>query len=275
MSPLWMAAALAAPPLVEAWVQSPDGKPEIVLQIRADEAVEITPPSGDGVTLGAMRERVEVVGGLTVTTRTWQLQPRPGSAVLSGACATAGGGEPVCAEPVYVDFGKAPDRPGMADIVEPGRLWSIPWLPIFGAVAVLGILVAWARRARSKPPAPVPAGPPEPHDARALRRWAEVQADTTLDDLSRAEALSEIFREYVEAALAFPARSWSTTETLAHLGRLAHLARENVPRARSLLRATDRVKYADVRPGADLFEELDADLRAFIDSTRPRAWEGR
>src|SRR5690606_19878631 len=93
-----------------------------------------------------------------------------------------------------------------------------------------------------------------------------------LSDLDRAHALSEITRTYIEAVLRFPATKWSTTETLAHLGRLTALPQGNVPRVRRLLRATDRVKYAGDTPEHALLEEWDADLRALIDATRPRSW---
>ena len=54
---------------------------------------------------------------------------------------------------------------------------------------------------------------------------------------------------------------------------MQHLPEGNMARARRLLRATDRVKYAELRPGQDFFEDLEADLRAFVGSTRPRTWE--
>jgi hypothetical protein len=44
---------------------------------------------------------------------------------------------------------------------------------------------------------------------------------------------------------------------------------------RRILRATDKVKYAESRPSPEFFEELDSDLRAFIDATRPRTLEKR
>ncbi|HMV70485.1 MAG TPA: hypothetical protein PKA64_26830 [Myxococcota bacterium] len=133
------------------------------------------------------------------------------------------------------------------------------------------------QRARRRParPAPVIVAPPEAPHLAALRRWEAVRADPSLDDHARALALSEIFRDYVEATLSFAARALSTTEILRHLEQLTFLPRENLPRAKRLLRATDRVKYADDQPGTDLFEELDSDLRAFVESTRPKSWDAR
>ena len=47
------------------------------------------------------------------------------------------------------------------------------------------------------------------------------------------------------------------------------LPRTNLPRAKRLLRATDRVKYAEVPPDERFFAELEDDLRGFIDATKP------
>ena len=91
--------------------------------------------------------------------------------------------------------------------------------------------------------------------------------------MDKAKALSSIFRDYAEAVLSFPASAWTTTEILEKMRSMSHLAEGNVPRARRLLRATDKVKYAEHRPGEDFFEDLDADLRAFVGSTRPHAWK--
>ena len=120
---------------------------------------------------------------------------------------------------------------------------------------------------------PVPEVPAEPPDTVAIRAWEAVRADEALDDERKAQALSRIFRDYTEAALGIPAVAWTTTEILGHLGRMANLPEGNVPRARRLLRATDLVKFAEKKPGTDFFEDLDADLRAFVGSTRPTRWD--
>ena len=145
--------------------------------------------------------------------------------------------------------------------------------PVAIIVAVLffgGIWLAFRATSRGEPPEL----PPEPPDVAALQRWEAIRRDPTLDDMARAHALSQIFRTYVEAVLTFPATAWTTSEILERLRDMAHLPTGNVPRARRLLRATDRVKYAEARPGQDLLEELDADLRAFVGSTRPHSWNG-
>jgi hypothetical protein len=177
---------------------------------------------------------------------------------------------------LFIDIATEAPREGEPeDIVEPSRIIQIPW-GWFGAAAggfavlAAGIFLAFGRTG-SKKEAVLPADPP---DVAALRAWEAVRSDPTLDDQERALAISRIFREYAGVVLGFSATAWTTTEILAHLRGLAHLPEGNVPRARRLLRATDRVKFADHKPGTDLFEDLDADLRAFVGTTRPHQWTG-
>lgn len=176
--------------------------------------------------------------------------------------------------PLFVDLGVQTPRDGLADITDPEPVFALPW-HVFAAVGGVGGLVAgglwWALRGAGH--REVPPVPPEPPDLAALRRWEAVRADPTLDDEEKATALSLLFRAYIEAVLSLPATRWTTTEILERLGAMEHLPEGNVPRARRLLRATDRIKYADARTTEELLEELDADLRAFVGSTRPQRWE--
>jgi len=175
---------------------------------------------------------------------------------------------------LWVDLGVEPPEVGeLADIVEPPAVWSIPWTPILAVsgamvLALGGLLVAFARPRRERQQVAVPEAP----DIVAIRTWEAVRDDDGLTEEQKAEALSRLFRVYVESVLAFEATAWTTTEIMARLRDLGHLPEGNVPRAKRLLRATDRVKFAEHRPDADLFDDLDADLRAFIGSTRPTAW---
>jgi len=176
---------------------------------------------------------------------------------------------------VWVDLGvEAPEVGDLADIVEPPEVWTIPWGPILavsgaGLLFIGGIVFAFARP-RPTEEARVRRDPP---DVRALHAWEAVRADQNLTDEEKAEALSHLFRAYTEEVLAFPASAWTTTEIVAKLKAMTQLPEGNVPRAKRLLRATDRIKFADAKAGEDLFEELDADLRAFVGSTRPAAWQ--
>ncbi len=233
-------------------------------------------PLVDGLTFEAATERVERLGDRVVTTRHYPFKGGEGRYIIEGLCARPVDAEPACAQPLYVDIGAPPDRSSMADISEPEPLWPLPpWRWIVAGTFSLVMLLAGAGWAMRKPEEVVyRVIEEEPPDVVALRAWEAVRADVELDPHDKALQLSSIFRAYVERVLDYPARAFTTTETLAHLRSLAALAPENTPRARRLLRATDRVKYAEATPNEDFFDDLDSDLRAFVDSTRTRSWEG-
>lgn len=268
---------------VRTWLEGTSGKDGLlVVQTAFDPsgAVELPEPVVPGLTLQPVGDPVtERVGRREVVTQRYRFSGQ-GSHEIPALEARWQGGqeEPVTSSstPLWVDLGVEPPRPGeLADIQEPERVWTVPWGPVLAVGGVGGLMIAglWLalRGARYKP---VAQAPPEPPDLAALRRWDAIRVDASLSDEDKAKALSLLFREYTEAVLGFPATSWTTTEILQQLRQLAHLPQGNVPRAKRLLQATDRVKYADARVGNDLFEELDADLRAFVSSTRPQRWEG-
>ena len=271
-----------APVEVRTWLSGPVGESggAIVVQVEhpSDWMVELRAPEVSGVVFAPAGEgRVETIGARVVDTRSWTFSAPPGAWEIPGFRATwspsgASPGE-VASSPLFVHVGgKADEAPAMVDIADPPRVRSVPWRPLdiaMAAVVAVGTALV-VRRVRRKPASVAARVPP---DVVAVMAWEATRADPTLDPHAKAVVLSRIFRDYVEAVLHFPATSWSTTETLDHLGSLPHLAEGNIPRARRLLRATDRVKYAEATPGADLFEDLDADLRAFIAATRPHVWE--
>jgi hypothetical protein len=194
----------------------------------------------------------------------------PLTAVWTGPDGTTAVGRSV---PLWVDLGVEPPRSGEpADIVEPATDGLMGW---FVAAALLAATLAvGAALWRAVRPRHVPVAPPaDPPDVVALRAWEAVRSDPLLDPHRKALALSRLFREYVEAVLAFPATAFTTTQSVDHLKSLPHLPDPNVPRARRLLMATDRVKYAEARVTGALFDELDRDLRGFVGDTRPRRVE--
>ncbi len=267
---------------VRAWVeaQRDDGGVLVVqVAVPADVDVELPEPEARGLTLQADGEaRVERVGARVVITQRYHFSGEPGIYEVPALVARYTGPEGegrVRSSPLWVDLGTEPPRPDvLADIDEPATVWQPPAAWQIAAVLGVGLLgvgglaaIAWAFR-------PVPVAPRviSPYE-RALAAWESARRDAGLSEHDLALAVSRIFREYLDEALRFPATAWSTTETLAHLEAMAFLPEGNVPRARRLLRATDRVKFADAQARAELFEELDADLRAFLDSTRPRSWQ--
>jgi hypothetical protein len=173
---------------------------------------------------------------------------------------------------VFVDIDTPPPREGeLVDIVEPEPIGTFPWVvvAIVGGVFALGLFVAFRPR-RARGPAVARALAP---DIAALRAWERVRDDRSASIDVKAQAIARIFREYTEAVLGFDATARTTGELLEHLDSLRHLPQGNVPRARRMLRAADRVKFAEDRPAAEWIAELDADLRAFVESTKPSAWK--
>lgn len=245
--------------------------------------VEFPQPESEGLNFGMVGDPVlETLGRQQVLTQryrftgsqghheiaelgaSWVLDDQPDSRV------------DVEAQPLFVSITSPPPREGdLADIIDPDRIWTVPWLPLAvvgGTMGLLGVSMwfVWGsiRRFDSRS---IEAEPP---DLVALRQWDAIRSDEHMDDEFRAQGASRIFREYSEAVLLFPASSWTTSEIVRHLKRLAHLPQGNLPRAKRLLRATDRLKFAGESARADLFDELDSDLRAFVASTRPSKWKG-
>ncbi len=218
--------------------------------------------------------REERVGDRIVVTQRWRFSGDEGSYEIP-ALVVRSGEQQARSAPVWVDLGVEPPKVGeLADIVEPAPVWEIPWGTIAcvalgsgAAVAMIGLAFGWAVRPRPSREEPLPP------DVRWLRAWELAREDPTLTDEDRARELSRIFRAYTEEVLGFSAVSWTTSEILAHLEGMEHLPAENLPRARRLLRATDLVKYAEQRPEGAFFDDLDADLRAFVASTRPARLE--
>lgn len=284
---LWI--GCAAPPPVEAPERAPievsarleaepgAGEGRVRVQVVADEGLswQVRPAPEGAVELTAQGSETEDLGDRVVTTFAYAWRAPAGSQVLGPFCVGAEAG-PVCAPPIYVDVGTPRERPEMVDIVEAAALDApLPWGRILAGAGLVGLALGGLWIAfRRRPPVRVEELPPEPPDQIALRRWEVVRGDEALTDPEKALALSQLFREYVEAVLAFPAMSWTTSETLDHLGALEHLPKENLPRAKRLLRATDLVKFAEKDPRGEFFDDLDSDLRAFVDSTRPRSWGG-
>lgn len=271
------------PAEVRTWLEGEpkSGSGTVVVQAQRGPGVEleVALPEVPGLVFTPVGEpRVEQIGDREVVTNRWTFSGKPGHYTIPGFEAVWTGPDgpgTSMSSPLYVDLDVESLAEGdLADISEPSRVWEVPWRGLAGAAA-LGALVAGGvgLAFRRRDPS-VTEVPPEPPDVLAIRSWEAIRRDPSLDDNEKAKALSRIFREYVEAALHHAATSSTTTETLAYLKSLPHLEEGNVPRARALLRATDRVKYADARAGEDLFEELDADLRAFVGSTRPYRWQG-
>lgn len=300
MKPLLLALALAgcgsAPDLlgetadvrIETWVEGDPGAgpAELVVQVDAEAGVplDLPEPEVTGLRFSEVGSPVmERIGDRNVTTRRFRFNGEPGSYEIPAFSVPVEDTDAlsvVPSEPVWVDVGQAtPDLQGFVEVEEPPKVFRLTTAMIVGA-ACAGLIAVGAAggvgltfwglgrggRARELPP--------ESPDVRALRQWEAVRSDPDLDDHAKAVAIATIFREYVEAVLGFPATAWTTSEILRRLEGMVHLPDGNVGRARRILRATDRIKFADDGARNTLFEELDDALRTFVGSTRPTTWKG-
>ena len=144
--------------------------------------------------------------------------------------------------------------------------------PLYAAVGVLAgllLLVAWlARRRQDEAPAPPP--PPPGQVARdALRRLERSGAADAPDQGPFAFEVSAILRRYLEGRFGFPAWRMTTPEVLRALP--PELARDlSLEGAiRSVLEASDRVKFAgEPVPHSELVGWLTA-VRTLVDRTPP------
>lgn len=269
-------------PGLSTWVEGKkDGGGVLVVQLTADAKARVSLPEPEvkGLTFEPQgKERVEKVGKRVVITQRYTFTGDKGMYEVPALLAhstTAKGETDLRSEPLWIDLGVPPPRKQkLADIDEPPKVWQSPTLWEWSLIALVGVSVLagvlFLRSARR--PSEV-AEPRPPAHIRALRAWEAARDDDSLSDHDRALAISRIFRDYMEEVLRFQATAWTTTEILEHLRTMSFLPEGNIPRARRLLRATDRIKFADAQARAEMFEELDADLRGFLDSTRPRSWE--
>ena len=265
---------------VRTWLESGQ---LLVVQVEASPelALRLDEPEVPGLEFFPMGEPTqEKVSGRTVVTRRYRYNGKPGYYEVAEVGVEWGPEEAPSsteATPLFITVESADllEQLGeLGDISEPEPAQAFPWLLVGlaggGLLLVGGGLGGAMLLGRS---APVVEERVESPDVRALREWREALDNPALDAYDRCVELSRIFRDYTEAVLDFPAASWTTTEILAHLGSMSSLEQGNVPRAKRLLRATDRVKYADAGMEGTFFEDLDADLRAFITSTRSRDWQ--
>ncbi|MCO4746935.1 MAG: hypothetical protein KC912_19210 [Proteobacteria bacterium] len=254
------------------------GRFELVVEHDADIEVEwpeVRPARLEIEQDGEVRE--ERIGDRIVRTGQYTFTAAKGSYVVPAVLVRfedEGVAGAASSQPLYVDLGVEAPRPGeLADISDPAPRRRFPWWLAGTALAVLALFVAGLAVAfRKGDQRELAAVPPEPPDVIALRAWEAIR-ESSLSDYDKALGVSRIYRDYAESVLSFKATALTTTEILERLRHMVHLDEGNLPRSKRLLRATDRIKFADVDAHDALFDELDADLRAFVDSTRPHHWE--
>jgi hypothetical protein len=254
------------------------GGGKLVVQAEYDPAgrIELPDPAVDRLTFNADGPPVqEQIGDRAVVTQRYVFRGPKGNYEIPPLTVRWEEGDreiEAQSTPVFVDLGAPPPREGeLADIVGPEPVLSWPWVVVLGVAGLFvgGLLLAF--RPRRAPRELV--GPPQSPDMLALEAWDRVRHDRALTIDDKAREVARIFREYVEAVLGFEATSRTTRELLDRLEGMVHLPEGNVVRARRVLRAADRIKFAEHRPAGDWLQELDADLRGFVRDTRPVSWQ--
>lgn len=234
--------------------------------------IELGAPSSEGLTVTAS----DPVQNGSHTSQQFTLTGPAGSYVINLAPGHATGPEGTAKDlpmsPVFVDIGvEGPTGGPMADLLATPSERDIPWVWIgagVGAAALLGVGLYALRRART----PLPAPPSDPAHVIARRAWDEARRGG-LDDHALALRLSNVLRTYFDDAIGFPASARTTREILAYLEDAGTLDAAHRGRARHILDATDRLKFAREGGGTGFFEALDDDFTAVLDATRPRAEE--
>jgi hypothetical protein len=168
--------------------------------------------------------------------------------------------------PVFVDVGVPPPVAGdmgelaVAPPPEPAPVW--PWVAVGAGVLLAGGIAAWlVHRRRNRPPPP-----PVPAHVRAQRAWEQARREHVVES-DLAQALSEVLRRYLEDISGWPATARTTREIDGFLAAERLLDRDHRARARRILDATDRLKYAREGGGSGFFERMDEDFAAVIQAT--------
>ena len=271
--------------VIEAWVSNApeSGVGTLVVQMDIPNGFDVQwpEPKVDGLRFTETGDpQTERFGASSVVRRTFRFSGPAGHyeiPALSVAWDTEDGEKTAQSSPIFVDIEKDPIRTeALTDISEPSQIWVLPaWIKwSIAALAflllALGAILRWLRRL----PDASRVQEEVPPDVLAIQSWESVRANAALSEYDKAVEISRIFRQYTEVVLGFAATAWTTREILDRLSAMKHLQQGNVPRAKRLLRATDRIKFADAAAAEELFDNLDADLRGFVGSTRPAQWEG-
>ena len=254
------------------------GEPIVVEVTRWTSSDWSLPPVGPVAEALQTREQStdgpSVVGDRTRVVSTFELSGDDGShvVVVPPVEATGPGDQTRTIEPppVFVDIGTPP--PPLDGLVGPegvpGEQTHPTWaLAAAGVGAALGfglLAAAFVVVARSKS-APLP----KPAHVIARETWAAAR-QTTTDDHALALELSLVFRQFLQAVTGAAMVTRTTREIVDLLEGEDLLTPELRLRARRVLDATDRLKFARDGGGTEFFDGLETDFLAVVDAlSRP------
>jgi hypothetical protein len=168
--------------------------------------------------------------------------------------------------PLTQNNSAAPTTEDIKDIKALEKIERISYLPIvviFSLLLIAACLYLYFRFKRKKPK---PIQPELPHQI-ALSKLKALRNASYLDQGDYRAfhyALSEIFREYLQARYNFHATDLTTEEILALLSNSLTLNNKQQATVTAILTLTDSVKFAQINPGNDKSLDVLADCETFI-----------
>jgi hypothetical protein len=131
-------------------------------------------------------------------------------------------------------------------------------------------LVRWSRNRKLNAPAK-PQAPPLPEDQLAIQALERLEKSgyiRTAQFKAHYFGISEILKHYLGSRYRFDAAESTTDEILQHLERESGAPRAIVDQLREIYEKLDRVKFTDHRPTLSEGNELIADAKKIVQSTR-------
>lgn len=268
-------AVWAAEPDPRVWVSAdvrPDGQAILTVEVAyaANGTIRTESPVAEGLEFTESAPPVtEDLGDTKWIRVVYDVAGSPGSYEVGPIRAIwssdAGHTQTADSRSLFVDLGVAPPRSAeIADIADPISATSAPrwWPRVALALATFAVaaVLAWRRR---QTPSTEPATVQTPGE-RALGAWRLLREDATKTPVERAEGLSSIVRTFLEDILRFEATAQTTSEVFAALEQTVRISDTDRRHSRSLLSATDRLKFADARATESLFDEFDTTLRTLV-----------
>jgi len=178
--------------------------------------------------------------------------------------------------PIPISIGTVPpDSLGLAplkDIIEEEATWEdyLMWMLIPLLLLILALIYFWWRRRKEAGSVTKVIEVYVPPHERALNELEQLEQEKLWQqgDFKKFEVrISTIFRRYLEDKFNFPALEWTTREIVQHLSQ-GGFEDISVPVVQEVLKQSDMVKYAKVKPGAEAHGRQISLVREWILSTK-------